>query len=252
MPVTAGRVLIVDDEPSLVELVRYNLERAGFATVVASSGDEALALAASANPDVIVLDILLPGLDGLEVCRRLRAQGVHVPVLMLTALGDETDRVVGLEVGADDYLTKPFSPRELVARVRALVRRSQWSTAAPDRQPGVPRADAGPSPGDDAVRIGDLLLDRRRREVRVAGRPVNLTPTEYRLLEVLASVPGRAFRRDELLDALWGEDFVGDPRVADVHISHLRAKIEDDPSAPRYIHTVRGYGYRLDDGAASS
>src|SRR5690606_34786100 len=170
-------------------------------------------LAAASDPDVIVLDILLPGVDGLEVCRRLRAQGVHVPVLMLTALGDETDRVVGLEVGADDYLTKPFSPRELVARVRALVRRTRW--AAPPPGPDSGPAGAGDrGAGPDPLRVGDLEIDHQRREVRVAGRPVALTPTEYRLLEVLASSPGRALRRDERLAALWGADFVGDPRAA--------------------------------------
>ena len=246
MTVPAGaRVLIVDDEPSLIELARYNLERAGFTTLVAHSGDEALALATREPVDAIVLDILLPGMDGLEVCRQLRGRDIHTPVLMLTALGGETDRVVGLEVGADDYLAKPFSPRELVARVRALVRRARWASGGADVRTAATHAPR-------TVRIGDLTIDTERREVRVANRPVRLTPTEYRLLEVLACARGRALRRDELLDAVWGEDYVGDPRVADVHVSHLRAKIEPDPSQPRYIHTVSGYGYRLEDGDAPS
>ena len=240
-----ARVLVVDDEPALVELVRYNLERAGFAVDVAHSGDEALRRVLRDPPDAIVLDILLPGLDGLEVCRQLRRRDLHVPVLMLTALGGETDRVVGLEVGADDYLGKPFSPRELVARVRALLRRSRWAQGGASE--GSPAADDGR--GSGLLSAGDLVIDRERREVRVGGRTVAVTPTEFRLLEVLASEPGRAFSRHELLDAVWGEGYLGDPRVVDVHISHLRAKVERQPDRPRRILTVRGFGYRLEGGA---
>lgn len=238
------KVLIVDDEPALVDLVRYNLEQAGFATRVVSRGDEVLSRIDVADPpDVIVLDILLPGMDGLDICRELRFRGINVPVLMLTALGGETDRVVGLEVGADDYLSKPFSPRELVARVRALARRSRWDAAD---LAGVDRTKA--SSAEKLIRVGELVIDHERHEVTYCGRSITLTPTEYRLLSVLAAAPGRAFHRDELLNAVWGEDYVGDTRLADVHISHLRGKLEEDPAKPNLIHTVRGYGYRLDVG----
>lgn len=229
----ADRVLVVDDEPSIVELAAFNLRRAGFDVVTAADGPAALEAVRSLSPQVVVLDVMLPGLDGFEVCRQLRAWSA-VPVLMLTARKEEVDRVVGLEIGADDYLTKPFSPRELVARVKALVRRVRL-----DRE-----AAAG-TDAADAIQVGELSVDFAKHEARLAGRPLDLTRTEFNLLAHLAAHPGRVYARDELLKIVWGDDFFGDERTIDVHIRHLREKIETDPARPVLILTVRGVGYRM-------
>jgi len=224
------RILVVDDEPHIVELVRYNLEREGFQVTVAYDGREALRRARAEQPDLIVLDLMLPYVDGLEVCRTLRREST-VPILVLTAKDGELDRVLGLETGADDYVTKPFSPRELVARVRAILRR-----ARPEGQAGVPQA---------RLAAGDLVLDPNTREVFLAGRPVELTTKEFDLLRLLMAHPNRVFSRDALLEHVWGYDYFGSTRTVDMHISRLRDKIEDDPASPTFIVTVRGVGYKF-------
>jgi DNA-binding response OmpR family regulator len=221
------RVLVVDDEPSIREIIRGFLERDGMTVVEAADGPSAVEIAREAAPDVVVLDLMLPGFDGLEVLRRIRTFADPY-VLLLTARSEEVDRIVGLTVGADDYLTKPFSPRELVARVHALMRR---------RRPG---------PGDpgDVLRAGDLLVDPRRRAVTRAGEPVDLTVLEFDLLAALVRESGMVFTRQQLLDAVWGVDFFGDDHVLDVHVANLRRKLGDDASGARYIETVRGVGFR--------
>ena len=223
-----ARILVVDDEPKIVQLVRDYLERAGFAVSTARDGNEALMRAHSERPDLIVLDLGLPELDGLEVTRRLRRDS-GVPIIMLTARHEETDKVVGLELGADDYVTKPFSPRELEARVRAVLR----------RQAGT--ADA------DVLRAGDLTLDLPRLRTEVGGRSVSLTATEFQLLAALARQPGRVFTRAQLLDAIHGVAFDSYERAIDAHVKNIRRKIEPDPRSPRYLLTVYGVGYRLTD-----
>jgi DNA-binding response OmpR family regulator len=222
-------VLVVDDEPRIVELARDYLEHAGFAVLVARDGPAALETARRDRPDLVVLDLGLPGLDGLDVTRELRRDG-SIPILMLTARDDELDKLLGLELGADDYLTKPFSPRELVARVKAVLRRA-------DRPVG-----AG-----DVIRVGDLMLDVPRMRTEVAGTSVDLTPTEFTLLATLARQPGRIFTRSQLLDALHGVAFESYERAIDSHVKNLRRKLEPDPRQPRYVLTVYGVGYRLAD-----
>jgi DNA-binding response OmpR family regulator len=222
-------ILLVDDEESVQKLLTYPLEREGFRVVQARDGDEALARFASNEIDLVVLDIMLPKLDGLEVCRRLRARS-PVPIIMLTARDDELDKVVGLELGADDYITKPFSIREFRSRVRALLRRTQLS----------------PSPvHGDVIQADGLEIDLARRAVSVRGKRVQLTYLEFELLRMLAAHPGRVYTRRALLETLWGGADFRDQRTIDVHVRHLREKIERNPSDPEYIFTVRGAGYRF-------
>jgi two-component system alkaline phosphatase synthesis response regulator PhoP len=223
----AQTILIVDDEVRIVKLVRDYLVRAGFDVLEARDGAEALALARAEKPDLIVLDLMLPAVDGLDVCRRLRRQS-GVPIIMLTARVEEADRIVGLELGADDYVTKPFSPRELVARVRATLRRAS--------------GDVGPT---TVVRALDVELDTASLTATVGGKPVDLTPTEFQVLLVLVRQPGRIFRREQLLEAVHGVSFEGYDRSVDSHIKNIRRKIELDPRQPRYIQTVYGVGYRF-------
>jgi len=222
------RILIVDDEPEILRLVRDYLASAGFSVATAKTGDDALMRARMDPPDLVVLDLGLPGLDGLDVTRSLRRQG-DVPIIMLTARDDETDKLVGLELGADDYVTKPFSPRELVARVRAVLRRRSGS------------ADA------EIVEAGELVLDVPRMRVTRAGDPVDLTATEFSLLAVMARQPGRVFTRSQLLDAIHGVSFESYERAIDAHVKNIRRKLEPEPHAPRYLLTVYGVGYRLAD-----
>ncbi len=224
------RILVVDDEPSIVELVQYNLEREGFSVLVERDGDGAMVRAAAEAPDLIVLDVMLPKMSGLDVCRNLR-QVTDVPIILLTARKDEVDRVLGLELGADDYVTKPFSPRELVARIKAILRRSS-KRQQPEEHEGI-------------VSQAGLTIDSERRHVRLNERDVDLTFTEFEVLHTLMRHPGRAFTREELLRRVWGEDFYGDTRTVDVHIRHLREKLEEEMAAPRFIETVRGVGYRF-------
>lgn len=226
----ANKVLVVDDEKSIVRLVTFNLEKEGFTTLEAYDGEEALQKTREANPDLIILDIMLPGLDGLEVCRRIRREGMQPAVIMLTAKDHEIDRVLGLELGADDYITKPFSPRELVARVRAVLRRT--------KQVEHPRSGK-------TIKTGGLLIDPERYEVKLNGHPVELTPKEFELLEFLARNAGKVMTRDTLLNHIWGYTYDGDTRIVDVHVSNLREKIETSPKNPVYIKTVRGVGYKF-------
>ena len=249
IPLVTPRVLLVDDEPPIVELLRGYLEREGMEVHWRADGIGGLAAARDLAPDVVVLDVMLPGIDGFEVCRQLRTFS-DAYVLMLTARTDEIDRVVGLSVGADDYVIKPFSPRELVARVKALLRRPRTSSresapafaAAGTPPPGTTRDDEG-SAATGWTR-GDLTVDLRRRSVTVKGLPVELTALEFELLALLSREPGVVFTRQQLLDRVWGVDFVGDDHVVDVHVANLRRRLGDDAAHPAHIETVRGVGYR--------
>jgi DNA-binding response OmpR family regulator len=222
-------ILVVDDEPKIVELARDYLEHAGFAVVSAFDGSEALTRARTDAPDLIVLDLGLPKLDGLDVARALR-RGSNVPIVILSGRSDETDKLVGLELGADDYVTKPFSPKELVARVRAVLRRIER-----------------PAPASDIIRASDVTLDMPRMRVRAGERDVELTPTEFQLLAALAREPGRVFTRSQLLDAVHGVAFESYERAIDAHVKNIRRKLESDPREPRYLQTVHGVGYRFRD-----
>jgi two-component system, OmpR family, response regulator len=228
----SSTILLVDDEDSIQKLLAYPLEREGFRVLQARDGEEALARFASERVDLVVLDVMLPKLDGLEVCKRLRAESA-VPIIMLTARDDELDKVLGLELGADDYITKPFSIREFRSRVRALLRRAS-----------VPRQ---PLTEGDVVTAGELRLELERRSVEMRGEPVQLTYVEFELLRTLASNPGRVYSRRMLLEALWGGADYREPRTIDVHVRHLREKLERDAAEPEYILTVRGVGYRFRD-----
>src|SRR5690348_1772956 len=228
---SAGRVLVVEDERDVAELLRYNRTKDGYHVVVAATGSDAVKQAHEAHPDVVLLDIMVPQLNGWEVCRRLKqdVETKNIPVIMVTGRVEEGDKVLGFEMGADDYVTKPFSPRELLARIRAVARRGR--------------------PGDAEkkvhVKIGELEIDRYRFEIRMKGRPVELTPKEFELLAILAGAPGRVFGREELLDAVWGRDGFVEPRTVDVHVARLRAKFTAAKLPAPGIETVRGVGYRF-------
>lgn len=223
------RILVVDDEASILELVAYNLRRSGYEVLTAENGEEALRIARSGGLDLVILDVMLPGMDGFDVLKELRRNS-ETPVLMLTARGEEIDRVVGFEIGADDYVTKPFSPRELMGRVKAILRRAKKAVE---------------TEVDETHLFGALSINFVTYEVAREGKRVDLTPTEFQILKVLAQNPGRVFTRDELVDRVMGPDFFGDVRTIDVHIRHLRAKIEENPSDPKLIETVRGAGYKF-------
>ena len=225
----SSTILLVDDEDAVQKLLAYPLERDGFTVIQARDGQEALDRFAEQHVDLVVLDVMLPKLDGLEVCKRLRAAS-SVPIIMLTARDDELDKVLGLELGADDYITKPFSIREFRSRVRALLRRA--ATATTDRE-------------EEAIEADGLRIDLATRDVEVRGKPVQLTYVEFELLRTLASHPGRVYSREMLLQALWGGSEYREPRTIDVHVRHLREKLEPDPRAPEFILTVRGVGYRF-------
>jgi DNA-binding response OmpR family regulator len=229
----SSTILLVDDEESVRKVLTFPLERDGFTVVQAADGEEALRRFGETAPDLVVLDIMLPKLDGLEVCKRLRATS-SVPIIMLTARDDELDKVIGLELGADDYITKPFSIREFRSRVRALLRRAK-----------APRPDA--EEVDERIETDGLLIDVPRRSVEVRGEPVQLTYVEFELLRTLAAHPGRVYSRRMLLEALWKSADYRDPRTIDVHVRHLREKLEAEPRTPEYILTVRGVGYRFRD-----
>jgi len=228
---TFQTILVVEDEPQIVDVVRDYLAQAGFRVLVARDGQTALSLARHEHPDLLILDLMLPGgMDGLDVCRRMRQdQGLaETPIIMLTARSEEADRLIGLELGADDYVTKPFSPREVVARVRAVLRRARRE---------------GPPAG--VIRSGELAVDLTNRSVTVGGEPVSLTPTEFDLLAVLARNPGRPFTRAQLIDLVYDMAYAGYDRAIDSHIKNLRRKVEPDPRDPRYILTVYGVGYKF-------
>ncbi|HVJ48210.1 response regulator transcription factor [Desulfitobacterium sp.] len=222
-------ILVVDDEEPIQELLKFNLEKEGYTVLMAFDGPSALKTIEEKLPDLVILDVMLPGMDGLEVCNQLRQDSKvrDIPVIMLTAKMEEIDKVLGLELGADDYLTKPFSPRELLARIRARLRRIK------------------PQTQENELIRGDLKIDLNRYQVLVRGEEVELTPKEFELLRVLAIHPGKVYSRDELLERVWGYDYAGDTRTVDVHVRHLRQKVEKDSANPVYIETLRGIGYRL-------
>ena len=228
-----GTILIVEDEADIADLVKYQLEKEGLAARTVSDGKQALDLIVRDHPDLIILDLMLPGTDGMEVCRRLRANSATqaIPIIMLTAKAEEVDRILGLEMGADDYVPKPFSPRELVARVKAVLRRTATPLA----------------PNEAPVGIGNLRLDPVRHEATKADRSIDLSAMEFRLLEFFLRHRGRVFTRTQLLDQVWGQDRFVEPRTVDVHIRRLREKVEDDPKRPTLILTVRGMGYKCRD-----
>ena len=228
-PTATATVLVVEDEQSLLLTLAHNLRREGYAVLTATRGDDGLRLAREKTPDLIVLDLMLPGIDGMQICRLLRRDS-DVPILMLTALGGEGDKVAGLDTGADDYLAKPFGMRELLARVRALLRRRAARTPKPDTE--------GP-----VITAGDLEANPVRREIRKGGKLLRLKPREYELLVFLMRHPGQVFTREHLLDAVWGQEFSGTGRTVDVHMRWLRQKVEPDPANPARIRTVRGSGY---------
>ena len=227
---SAGKILIVEDEDTLLEVLRYNLDKEGYNVITAVDGIQALDSARSESPDLIILDIMLPKLDGFEVCRILR-KDMTVPIIMLTAKGEEIDRVIGLELGADDYMVKPFSMRELKARIKAILRR-----AAAQSEPQSP----------DVLKLDDLTIDPGKRKVTLGESVIALNPKEFDLLAFLVRNKGRVFSREYLLERVWGYDYIGDTRTVDVHIRRLREKIESEPSKPRRLITVRGTGYKIE------
>ena len=231
-----SKVLIVEDDRTLLEVLQYNLAREGYDVLTAADGAAGLETARSGKPDLVILDVMLPKMDGYEVCRILR-QETTVPIMMLTAKTEETDRVVGLEVGADDYVTKPFSMRELMARVRAMLRRTEMMKKEAESSAGAPAA---------RFKVGEFEIDAARHKVSRGGMAVDLSRMEFALLEFLARNQGHVFSRDHLLEKVWGYDFSGDTRTVDVHVSWLRRKIEPDPAHPRHLLTVRGVGYKFE------
>lgn len=228
----ADKVLIIDDEEHIVELIRYNLEASGYVTVEAYNGIEGLKLAKQEMPDLVLLDLMLPGIDGLEVCKRLRSDDKlkNIPIIMLTAKSEEIDKILGLELGADDYITKPFSVRELNARVKALLRRTNTQEVE-----------------NETFSFHDVEIDYFKHEVKKGGGKIDLTLKEFELLDILVKNKGKVLTRDLLLDKIWGYEYVGETRTVDVHIRHLRQKLEEDDRNPRYIETVRGIGYRFNN-----
>jgi two-component system, OmpR family, alkaline phosphatase synthesis response regulator PhoP len=228
-----GKIVIIEDEPNIVKLLEFNLNREGYQTLIAENGVEGLALVRQESPDLVILDLMLPDLDGLSVCKQLQAdkQTRLIPIIILTAKSDEADRVLGLEMGADDYVIKPFSPRELVARVRAVLRRN----------------GTGDDDNREIIEISEIRMILMQHLVVVRRKKVELTPKEFELLKIFISNPGRVFTRDYLLESLWGYEYLGDTRTVDVHVRRLRQKIELDPANPVYIETVRRIGYRFRD-----
>ncbi|WP_442595414.1 response regulator transcription factor [Neobacillus sp. D3-1R] len=232
-----NKVLVVDDEQSIITLLKYNLEQNGFEVITASDGEAGRDIAISENPDLILLDLMLPKLDGIEVCKQLRQQKLSTPIMMLTAKDDEFDKVLGLELGADDYMTKPFSPREVIARVKAILRRTQVNIGQ------VPQNQEE----KDYLQIAELKVFPEKYEAYFENELLELTPKEFELLLFLITNNGRVLTRDQLLSAVWNYDFAGDTRIVDVHISHLREKIEKNTKKPIYIKTIRGLGYKLEE-----
>ncbi|WP_026572219.1 response regulator transcription factor [Bacillus sp. UNC438CL73TsuS30] len=230
-----NKVLVVDDEQSIVTLLQYNFEQAGFECLTAMDGEEGKRLAETESPDIIILDLMLPKLDGMDVCKQLRQNKVMTPILMLTAKDDEFDKILGLELGADDYMIKPFSPREVIARVKAILRRTQVQPENNENTKDI-----------EQIVIGDLKIYSEKHEAYFRGVRLELTLKEFELLLHLAQNSGRVLTRDQLLSAVWNYDFAGDTRIVDVHISHLREKIEDDTKKPIYIKTIRGLGYKME------
>ncbi|HIW40438.1 MAG TPA: response regulator transcription factor [Candidatus Eubacterium pullicola] len=232
------KILIIEDEANIRELVMYNLKANGYDAIEAEDGISGITLAYKENPDLILLDIMLPGKDGYEICRELRSEGIEIPIIMLTAKSEEVDKVLGLEFGADDYIAKPFGIRELLARIKAVLRRVDMN--------GTPSGDSGESEENaESITAGDIVIDQSRHEVTVQGTIIDLTYKEYELLSFLAKHRGRVYSRDELLDKVWGIDYVGETRTVDVHIRHLRQKLGENQNGDDYIETIRGRGYKL-------
>lgn len=225
------KLLVVDDEPSILTLLKFNLEQSGFEVLTAENGNDALEIATNEKLTLIVLDLMLPGMDGMDVCKTLRQEKINTPILMLTAKDDEFDKILGLELGADDYMTKPFSPREVVARVKAILRRTN-----------LVQAEAK----DEVIKIGELEIHPDKYMVMFKGEQLVLTPKEFELLLYLANNRGKVLSRDQLLNGVWDFHYDGDTRIVDVHISHLREKIEADTKQPVYIRTIRGFGYKME------
>ena len=232
-----NRILVVDDEEFILTLIEFNLQQAGFEVITAMDGEMALQKATTERPDLIILDLMLPKMDGMEVCKELRLQRIMTPILMLTAKDDEFDKVLGLELGADDYMTKPFSPREVVARVKAILRRTKLQQ----------EEQVTESSDEESITLADLKILPEFYEAYFQERKLELTPKEFELLVYLAKNKSRVLTRDQLLSAVWNYDFAGDTRIVDVHISHLRDKIEQNTKKPTYIKTIRGLGYKLEE-----
>ncbi len=228
------KILVVDDEKDIVDLISYNLEKEGFSVVKAYDGEVALTLVREKKPDLMILDLMLPGIQGIDVCKLIRGSEKmsDLPIIMLTAKGGESDRVLGLELGADDYMTKPFSVRELVARVRTVLRRTEGREEKETKEP---------------FSYKELTIDHTFHSVTIKGKKIDLSPTEFKLLTFLATHPGRVYTRDQLLDFVWGDEAFVEPRTVDVHIRRLRSQIEEDTANPQYIFTVRGFGYKFAD-----
>lgn len=227
------KVLVVEDEQTILDIVSFNLEKEGFEVLTAMDGDEGMDMALHSNPDLILLDVMLPGIDGFEICKEVRKTS-HTPIIMLTAREEEVDKITGLELGADDYITKPFSMKELMARVKANLRRSDFAQIAMDKKT---------EEEEDVARFGDLVVDNKCMEVRKNGQVLDITLREYELLKFLSAQPGEVFSREQLLKEVWGYDYYGDVRTVDVTVRRLREKIEEDPGSPAYILTKRGVGY---------
>lgn len=225
------KLLVVDDEPSILTLLKFNLEQSGFEVLTAENGNDALEIATNEDLTLIILDLMLSGMDGMDVCKTLRQEKINTPILMLTAKDDEFDKILGLELGADDYMTKPFSPREVVARVKAILRRTNLVTAEAK---------------DEVIKIGELEIHPDKYMVMFKGEQLVLTPKEFELLLYLANHRGKVLSRDQLLNGVWDFHYDGDTRIVDVHISHLREKIEADTKQPVYIRTIRGFGYKME------
>lgn len=233
MNVKSKQILIVDDEQSIRTLLDYNLKQAGYETIMASDGKEAIEMAEAKKPDLILLDLMLPQISGIEVCKMLRSQHINIPIIMLTAKSEELDKVLGLEIGADDYMTKPFSPREVVARVKAVLRRTNTQTDSEDEK--------------SILRSGPLTIYSEQYETYLGEEKLEFTPKEFELLVYFIRNKNRVLSRDVLLSAVWNYDFAGDTRIVDVHVSHLREKIEENTKKPKYIKTVRGIGYKFEE-----
>ena len=237
------KVLLVDDEPSIVTLLAFNLEKDGYEVTTATDGAEGYRLAISNPFDFIILDLMLPSMDGMDICKRLRQEKFDTPIMILTAKDDELEKIIGLELGADDYMTKPFSPREVLARVKAILRRTNKAV------PAEPVATAQPEPTEDEtekIEVGEITIFPQLYEVHVAGELIEVTPKEFELLLYMAKRANRILSREQLLNAIWNFDYAGETRIVDVHISHLREKIEKDTKNPQYIRTVRGFGYKFE------
>ena len=237
------KVLLVDDEPSIVTLLAFNLEKDGYEVTTATDGAEGYRLAISYPFDFIILDLMLPSMDGMDICKRLRQEKFDTPIMILTAKDDELEKIIGLELGADDYMTKPFSPREVLARMKAILRRTNKAV------PAEPVATAQPEPTEDEtekIEVGEITIFPQLYEVHVAGELIEVTPKEFELLLYMAKRANRILSREQLLNAIWNFDYAGETRIVDVHISHLREKIEKDTKNPQYIRTVRGFGYKFE------